>query len=271
MATASGGDGDFRRGIDEVFRPREARGIRLLNGLDLFSGIGGITLALNEWVSPVAYCENDRYAQSVLLSRMADGGLPKAPIWDDVRSLQASDLPPVDIITAGFPCQDISVAGARIGMGGERSGLFFEVMRLAEECIPSFIFLENVPGVRKYLGHIARELAALRYDCRWGFISAYDVGAPQIRERWFCLAYANSETLWIKQRRSEGQNRNSKALDTSNGDKGLTTWSRQRGFEPLLFGSGDGIPFAVDRDRVLGNAVVPAQAREAFKRLIGFN
>lgn len=59
----------------------------MLNGLDLFSGIGGLALALSPWVRPIAYCENDRYAQGVLLSRMRDGGLPVAPIWDDVRTL----------------------------------------------------------------------------------------------------------------------------------------------------------------------------------------
>jgi len=86
-----------------------------MNGLDLFSGIGGLTIALSEWVNPIAYCENDRYAQSVLLSRMSEGLLPVAPIWDDVTTLNASMLPTelrkggeegstsVDIIYGGFP------------------------------------------------------------------------------------------------------------------------------------------------------------------------
>lgn len=92
----------------------------MLNGLDLFSGIGGLTLALAPWVRPVAYCENDRYAQSVLLSRISSGDLPNAPIWDDVRTLKAWDIPNVDIVYGGFPCQDVSVAGARAGLDGER-------------------------------------------------------------------------------------------------------------------------------------------------------
>jgi hypothetical protein len=93
----------------------------MLNGLDLFSGIGGITLALSPWVTPVAYCENKSYAQRVLVSRMADGSLPKAPIWDDVRTLRGDMLPAVDIIYGGFPCQDISIAGRGKGLEGERA------------------------------------------------------------------------------------------------------------------------------------------------------
>ena len=102
----------------------------MLYGLDLFSGIGGITKALEGYVVPVAYCENDRYAQGVLLSRMGDGDLPRAPIWDDVRTLKSEMLPAIDIIYGGFPCQDISVAGRGGGLDAERSGLFFEVARL---------------------------------------------------------------------------------------------------------------------------------------------
>jgi DNA (cytosine-5)-methyltransferase 1 len=82
----------------------------MLNGLDLFSGIGGITLAIRDYATPVCYCEIDPYCQSVLLQRMSEGNLPKAPIWDDVRTLSSKELPRVDIIYGGFPCTDISVA-----------------------------------------------------------------------------------------------------------------------------------------------------------------
>lgn len=164
----------------------------MLNGLDLFSGIGGIATALAPWSAPVAYCENDRYAQSVLLSRMATRDLPAAPIWDDVRSLQASILPPVDIITGGFPCQDISVAGAGAGLEGKRSGLFFEIVRLVGELQPRFVFLENVPAITvRGLDRVLLEFAALGYDARWTIVSAAEVGAPHLRERWFMLAHAN--------------------------------------------------------------------------------
>lgn len=167
-----------------------------MNGLDLFSGIGGITKALDGYVRPVAYCENDRYCQGVLLSRMASGDLPIAPIWDDITTLNGSDLPPLDIIYGGFPCQDISVAGRGAGLAGQRSGLFFEIVRLAREIKPSFIFLENVPNIRtKGLGTVVKTLAEIGYDCRWGVLSASDVGANHKRERWFLLAHSNSERL----------------------------------------------------------------------------
>lgn len=164
-------------------------------------------MALEPWVRPVAYCENERYAQAVLLSRMRDGRLPVAPIWDDVRTLNGSDLPPIDIIYGGFPCQDISSAGRGAGMEqGDRSGLFFEIMRLTQEVRPTFVFLENVPAIRtRGLSRVLSEFTALGYDCRWTVVSAADVGAPHLRKRWFLLAAdSNSEAmLWASQQRSE--------------------------------------------------------------------
>lgn len=148
-------------------------------------------MALGAYVRPVAYCEIDRYAQSVLLSRMSEGRLPIAPIWDDVSTLHGSDLPPIDIIYGGFPCQDLSTAGRGRGLAGERSGLFFQILRLAKEIKPRFIFLENVPAIRtRGLDRVGRELAEAGYDCRWLVVSAAAVGANHKRERWFLLGYA---------------------------------------------------------------------------------
>lgn len=167
----------------------------MLHGLDLFSGIGGLSMALSPWVRPIAYCENDRYAQAVLLSRMQSGDLPAAPIWDDVTTLLPSMLPRngIDIIYGGFPCQDISVAGARRGLEGKRSGLFFEIVRLARELRPAFLFLENVAGIRtKGLDTVAEQITELGYDCRWTIVSAAEVGAPHQRKRWWLLAHTKS-------------------------------------------------------------------------------
>ena len=162
----------------------------MIHGLDLFSGYGGISLALSDWVRPLAYCEIERYAQGVLLSRISEGLLPAAPIWDDVRTFPSEDFRgAIDIIYGGFPCQDISVAGAGKGLEGERSGLFYEVCRLVKELNPSFVFLENVPAIRtRGLRTVIRELTTLGYDCRWTCVSASEVGAPHIRKRWFLLA-----------------------------------------------------------------------------------
>jgi DNA (cytosine-5)-methyltransferase 1 len=176
----------------------ESRGeginVDMLNGLSLFTGIGGIDLALSEWVRPVAYCENDRYAQSVTLSRMAEGKLPIAPIWDDVTTLSGEQFNKrIDIIYGGFPCQDISIAGLGKGLEGERSGLVFEIFRLTDELKPAFVFLENVPAIRtRGLDRVLQEFTKRRYDCRWTMLSASEVGANHKRERWFLLAYNNS-------------------------------------------------------------------------------
>jgi len=277
----------------------------MLNGLDLFSGIGGITVALAPWVRPVAYCEIDEYARAVLLSRMAEGRLPVAPIWDDVRTFPGRDFRgQIDIIYGGFPCQDLSSAGSRKGLEAERSGLFFEIMRLAEEIRPTFIFLENVPGIRKYLHLVAREMASLRYDCRWGMLSAHGLGAPHKRERWFCLAYAKRAQRrkgysggcrmeWDGglQEREENAGRSGIGSETVADGAGLETRVNEQrseaeyadaadackdimrqswwSIEPDVGRVVDGLPFRVDRIKALGNAVVSAQVSEAFKRLTG--
>ena len=205
----------------------------MLNGLDLFSGIGGIGLALEQWVRTVAYCERERYAQGVLLSRMQSGEIDTAPIWDDVTTLRGNMLPRIDIIFGGFPCQDISVAGAGRGLEGERSGLFFEIVRLIKECQPRFVFLENVPAIRTRGGErVVKELAKIGYDCRWTTISAASVGAPHKRERWFLLAHASNggrgkllqqiEELRISEQTNTWSNGEIQSLANSNGMRKLS-------------------------------------------------
>lgn len=167
--------------------------------LSLFSGIGGIDLALQPWCRTVAYCESDKYAQAVLFERMQSGDLDRAPIWDDVRTLKAEHMPErIDIIAGGFPCQDLSVAGAGKGLDGERSGLFWQVYRLAQEIRPAFLFLENVPAIRaRGAATVIGALADLGFDCRWDVLSAFDVGAPHRRDRWWMLA-ANTDSLRLR-------------------------------------------------------------------------
>lgn len=246
-----------------------------LYGLDLFSGIGGITKALEEWVEPIAYCERDRYARGVLLSRMSEGGLPVAPIWDDVTTLTGTDLPHIDIIYGGFPCQDISIAGncwVQKGLEGKRSRLFFEVMRLADEIQPSFIFLENVPAIRLRGGiTVGKELARRGYDCRWITLQADAVGAPHKRKRWFLLAYANSTRF----SRLQPETRAKKSRDDNEKRHAKSSCSADIQIPEAVLAAtirmDDGIPFQVDRIKSLGNAVVPEQAKKAFKILIGLN
>jgi DNA (cytosine-5)-methyltransferase 1 len=161
-----------------------------LNGISLFTGYAGIDLALTDYVRPLLYCEIERYAQGILLSRMADNAIDFAPIWGDVRTLDGNQFKGlVDIIYGGFPCQDISVAGKGAGLEGKRSGLFFEIIRICKESSPQFIFLENVPAIRtRGALEVQEALASIGYDCRWTTLSASEVGANHKRERWFCLA-----------------------------------------------------------------------------------
>lgn len=235
-----------------------------MNALDLFTGIGGISVALSDYVKPVAYCEIDPYCQSVLLSRMQEGYLSKAPIWDDIRTLPYDELPPIDIITAGFPCQDISIAGNGKGLEGKRSGLFFEIVRLAKEIKPKFIFLENTKGILSRGGlQVMESLISIGYNARWITKSCREEGSPQHRERWFCLAYSDSKS---DQGLSSGkEKRQSKPGMQAEYNK-WDTWPEN---ESPLLRVGDVIPFRMDRARALGNSVCVKQTREAFKELIG--
>jgi hypothetical protein len=162
----------------------------LLNSLDLFSGIGGFTLALKGIAKPVGYCEIDAGCQQVLKRHIKEGTLPKAPVFSDVRKLSAKDLnKQVDMIVGGWPCQDLSVIGKQRGLSGDRSGLIKEVFRLTDELQPKMLFLENVPMVlHNGIDVIKAEFCKKRgYTMRWAVIPASAVGAPHYRKRWFCL------------------------------------------------------------------------------------
>jgi DNA (cytosine-5)-methyltransferase 1 len=235
----------------------------MLNGLDIFSGIGGISIALRDWVRPIAYCEIDPYCQSILFNRMAEGGLCIAPIWEDIRllNIESGKFPNhlVDIIYGGFPCQDISIAGHGKGLAGERSGLFWEIHRLAKEILPKFIFLENVPTITSRGGlTVIRAFAEMGYDCRWCTISAASIGALHRRERWFLLAYSNNSGCQEQRKCFSNEKRHAST-------KCGGFWE----VEPNVGRVADGIPCRMDRVRTLGNAVVPEQAKEAFKILMG--
>lgn len=244
-----------------------------LHGLDLFSGIGGNTLALRNYIKTIAYCEFERHAQGVLLSRMRAGDIEPAPIWDDIRTLTKDQLAcPIDIVLGGFPCQDISVAGKGAGITPDtRSGLFYEIIRLIRDLRPSFVFLENVPAIRtRGLNVVLHELTQAGYDCRWTMLSAASVGACHKRERWFLLA---SNTLQIDLSQQCGgwtrAHRESSLQRLQDGSNGQFTGPSQGFIQPRVGRDGDGISLRVDRIGRLGNAVVPAQAKEVFENLMG--
>lgn len=243
----------------------------MLHGLDLFSGVGGITLGLSRWVKPLAYCEIEPFCEAVLIGRMAEGKLPRAPVWDDVRTLAAKPFKGhIDIITAGFPCQDISVANADAeGLAGERSGLVTEVYRLAEQIEPTFLFLENVPAIRtRGLSSIVRKLASLGYDSRWCMLSAFDCGAPHQRTRWFLLANRNSQRLEIRFGQQSDTHEELKAAIGSCAGEG-SAFRRKWTAESSIRRMAHGIANRPHRIKAIGGGVVPLQVETAFKLLMG--
>lgn len=228
-------------------------------GLSLFSGIGALDVALSERVRTIAYCENDRFCQAVLLSKMSIKQLPIAPIWDDVTTLSSAYLPGVGIIYGGFPCQDISCAGNGMGLEGKRSGLYWEMHRLCKDFRPTFIFIENVPAITTRGGlAVVESLTEIGYDCRWTVLSAKDCGAPHKRERWWLLAHSKGE-------RCEITRRNVRADEEVPRPPDYDWWKS----EPRISRVDDGTPLRVDRVRALGNAVVPQCAKKAFETLMG--
>ncbi len=166
--------------------------------MHLFAGAGGGLLAdLILGHEPVCAVEWDAYCCVVLRERAADGWFPGLHVHEgDVRLFDPSPWAGrVDCIAAGFPCQDISAAGSGAGINGERSGLYREVLRVADVVRPGFILLENSPAITgRGLDRVLGDLAARGYDARWTVLAAADVGAPHLRERWWCLAWrADSE------------------------------------------------------------------------------
>jgi DNA (cytosine-5)-methyltransferase 1 len=162
-----------------------------LNELALFAGAGGGILGghLLGWRT-VCAVEWEPYAACVLAARQNDGLLPHFPIWDDVQTFDGRPWRGiVDVVSGGFPCQDISVAGAGAGLDGERSGMWREMARIIGEVRPRFAFVENSPMlVTRGLERVLADLTAMGYDSRWGVISAADIGAKHKRERIWIVA-----------------------------------------------------------------------------------
>lgn len=164
-----------------------------LRELALFAGVGGGILGgkILGWRT-VCAVERDAYASSVLVARQNDGFLAPFPVWDDVCTFDGKPWRGiVDVVSGGFPCQDISIAGRGAGITGTRSRLWVEMARIIGEVRPRFAFVENSPMlVNRGLDVVLGDLAAMGFDARWGIVSAADVGAPHLRERIWIVAHA---------------------------------------------------------------------------------
>ena len=162
-----------------------------MNELALFAGAGGGILGgkLLGWRT-VCAVEWESYPASVLCARQNDGLLPPFPIWDDVQTFDGKPWRGlVDVVSGGFPCQDISAAGKGAGIDGERSGMWGEMARIICEVRPKFVFVENSPMLTsRGLGRVLGDLATMGFDARWGVLGAADVGANHQRDRIWIVA-----------------------------------------------------------------------------------
>ena len=225
----------------------------------LFAGAGGGILGgrLLGWRT-ICAVELDAYAASVLVARQNDGCLEPFPVWDDVRTFDGKPWRGVaDVVSAGWPCTDISCAGRGAGIEGEKSGLWREVARIVREVRPRHVFLENSPmltsrGLHKVLG----DLASMGFDAEWGVLGADDLGAPHVRKRIWILANAHGaqrERIRVPVRAPE-----------EHPNISSTSWWEA---EPGVGRVANGLAARVDRLKCLGNGQVPAVAATAFKLL----
>ena len=162
-----------------------------MNELALFAGAGGGILGgkLLGWRT-VCAVEWESYPASVLCARQNDGLLPPFPIWDDVQTFDGKPWRGiVDVVSGGFPCQDISAAGKGAGIDGERSGMWKHMARVVSEVRPRFVFVENSPMlVSRGLERVLGDLTAIGYDAKWTVMGAADVGANHKRDRIWIVA-----------------------------------------------------------------------------------
>ncbi len=275
----------------------------------VFAGIGGLDLGLERAGMRCRWqIEIDPYCRRVLAKHW-----PAVPRHPDVRLCdryfpmgdrepfqiaKPFPLAAVDLICGGFPCQDVSAAGRREGIHGDRSGLFFELMRLVRALRPRLVLLENVAALLaagRGMGDVLGALAESGYDAEWDCLPAFAVGAPHRRDRVFLVAHAD------ERRRSgpsvplrPGGSLPVRACEMADADGarlgsgapapggalvragGLLQLERFRGSvgrrqwasEPTVGRMADGVPARVDRLRALGNAVVPQVAEWIGRRIL---
>ena len=249
--------------------------------LALFAGSGGGILGgvLLGWRT-VAAVEKEESCIADLLRRQADGCLPRFGVWDDITTFDGTPFRGgVDVITGGFPCQDISVAGKGASMAGARSGLWSEMARVIGEVKPRWALVENSPALTgRGLDRVLMDLAALGYDAEWDVFGAYHVGAPHRRERIWILAHTDTPgqqgRAGALERQGETPRFTHSRCDAPDGiEKNRFTELRsERGqwpVEPDVGRVAHGVARRVDRLRAIGNGQVPRVAAFAFATLIG--
>ena len=252
--------------------PTDDVGGEFLTVLDTFSGIGGFSLGLERTgrFKTVAFCEMDAYCQEVLKQHW--NGIPIYDYIEDVTAgrLLQDGIGRVDVITGGFPCQDVSTAGSMWftpeGTNAPRSGLWAELARLIGEIRPRYAIMENVPNLLagdggRWFGRILSDLAEIGFDAEWHCIPASGIGAPHRRERVWIIAYPSSEGLEgggeARDDSSQGEKR-SYQLFTGCSGVPWTAWEAEPSVDRVV----NGLPRRVDRIKAVGNAIVPQIAEE---------
>ena len=280
-----------------------------MNELALFAGAGGGILGgdLLGWRT-ICAVEWEPYPASVLCARQNEGVLPPFPIWDDVQTFDGRPWRGrVDVVSGGFPCQDISAAGKGAGIDGERSGMWGHMARIVREVGPRFVFVENSPMLTsRGLGRVLGDLATLGYDARWGVLGAHHTGAPHKRDRIWIVAHAmhqrsqrhggklariRNQTGRQKQDRQIGicgkivadppgvgqsrQGESERSLDSTQNSQGKAdkSFHASEGIpawwitEPNVGRVAHGVAARVDRLKAIGNGQVPAVAALAWQIL----
>ena len=262
-----------------------------MNELALFAGAGGGILGggLFGWRT-VCAVEWEQYPASVLCARQNDGFLPPFPIWDDVQTFDGKPWQGiVDVVSGGFPCQDISAAGKGAGIDGERSGMWRHMARIIHEVRPRYVFVENSPMLTsRGLGTVLGDLAAMGFDAAWGVLGAADVGANHQRDRIWIVAKWRGQLphaqhvrigRWEQQQKSikketrKISNTNlpqccggslSSGIYENNSYACDSCWWET---EPTVGRVANGVADRVDRLKAIGNGQVPLCAATAFNIL----
>lgn len=230
----------------------------------LFAGIGGFDLGLERAGMEVRWqVEIDPFCRAVLAKHW-----PQVRRYEDVREVGAYNLEPVDLVCGGFPCQDISYAGAGAGIDGSRSGLWSEYARVIRELRPGFVVVENVAALlNRGISRVLGDLAECGYDAEWHCIPASAFGAPHERERVWLVAYPNQS----------GQRAIFDAQDWLSEIEAPFLWQSFRAVDLKVWLSAycelprdaNGLPEGMDeRAGALGNAIVPQIAEWIGRRIL---
>ena len=216
----------------------------------LFSGIGAFDLGAElNGIETIWNCEIEQYPRNLLQKRFKN-----TIQYNDIKEMQNPKY--VDIISGGFPCQNISIAGRQEGVDGVKSGLWREMWRICREVKPRYVIIENSNAIlNRGFEHILEAFAEIGYNAEWQCLQGYQFGTPQRRRRMYAVFYTPSK----RDRLEKGQ------IFTGWNKPIYTDW---RNTKDRVYGVVDDVSHRVDRHRTLGNAVMPVISDYIFKCII---